>query len=111
MRKQTAGQTNYFFLLPYLERKKRKNIIFPFYLKACIYVYKRSMSKSMSTLFSSEKNATIQKFPLKTIEYTIQIKGTWSVHSFNGDYLSHLSIPSAQVAVGTFFMKSSVDHQ
>ena len=33
------------------------------------------------------------------------IKGTWSVYSFNGDYLS---IPSAQVAVCTVFMKSPV---
>ena len=35
------------------------------------------------------------------------IKSTWSVHSFNGDYLS---IPSAQVAVGTFFTKSPVEY-
>ena len=36
----------------------------------------------------------------------ISFKGTWSVHSFYGDYLS---IPkSGQGAVGTFFMKSPV---
>ena len=33
------------------------------------------------------------------------IKDAWSVHSFNGDYLSILS---AQVAVGTFLMKYPV---
>ena len=43
-----------------------------------------------------------------TTDFKKKIKGTWSEHSFNGDYLLIYLSLSAQVAVGTFFMKSPV---
>ena len=44
--------------------------------------------------------------PNLDFSHTADFKGTWSVHTFNRDYL-YLSL-SAQLAVGTFYLKSPV---